>query len=426
MSVIEQVWGWGVAAFIAIVVATFAFQLYVFFFHRRWRRSKPHTEPVAFLNGRMAVRPTVLGHAVPTGYRLACLYYGSGLIDRTRTLDQGFPYDVIDEIPLLGPNQVAPPADLNRLIDARARDIVARAERERKRIRLFWSGGIDSTTACIALMRATARQPEVLEIAYTRQSEQEYRAFLKKFVRKHPKRKKLRTVSEALDPAMVLVTGEHGDQIFGSVKAATFQDAELHKPWGDILPAHLAKSFATPKRADEMLRYLEPQVARCPFPVTTVFEYLWWCAFSMKWQAVHLRLAAAAPEAAFVPVRDALEHFFRTPDFQRWSLANPDKRIRSTWATYKWPLKDYIFAATADRSYRDEKTKEPSLRGLIPGKFRGRPMAIDAAQARLFQFHDPSLRKPQPADGDDGSGITIEFHQELETPLWDDLDGDGE
>lgn len=125
-----------VAAAISVSIGWGAFQL----LRRRvglWRGSEPHDEPLVFLNSKMAVRPTVLGHALPEGYRLACLYFGVGLIDRTMTLDHGFHYKVLDPIS----KDAADPGPIHALCAARARAIVDEARISGKTLRLLWSWG---------------------------------------------------------------------------------------------------------------------------------------------------------------------------------------------------------------------------------------------------------------------------------------------
>lgn len=131
---------WFIALLIAVPIACWVYLKWA----SPWRERTPHPISLQFLDARMAVRPTVLGHTVPDGYRLACLYFGAGLIDRTGTLDHGFPYKVIDPIP----EAVAMEHDISSVCDQRATEIVTRARLEEKPIQLAWSGGIDSTEAC--------------------------------------------------------------------------------------------------------------------------------------------------------------------------------------------------------------------------------------------------------------------------------------
>ena len=57
--------------------------------------------------------------------------------------------------------------------------------------------------------------------------------------------------------------------------------------------------------------------------------------------------------------------FYMTDDFQLWSMNNPDKKIKDTWSTYKWPAKEIIYDFTKDTEYRDTKIKRGSLFSVL-------------------------------------------------------------
>ncbi|MFZ2886347.1 MAG: hypothetical protein WA021_00835, partial [Minisyncoccia bacterium] len=107
-----------------------------------------------------------------------------------------------------------------------------------------------------------------------------------------------------------------------------------------------------------------------PIPIDTNMAFLWWANFALKWQACYYFILL------FVPTRDvhkiSREHlaihfisFFNTDEFQLWSMNNLDKRIKDTWKSYKWVLKDIIYDYTKDAEYRDHKTKKGSLLPLL-------------------------------------------------------------
>ena len=405
-----------------------------------WRGKTPHSVPIVFLNARMAVRPTVLRHAVPDGYRLASLYFGVGLIDRTGTLDHGFPYEILDPIP-----EPLPVDDsLARLCEQRAQSIVERANRENRDVKLTWSGGIDSTAACVALLkqsdlgRLDARRFPIL---YSKDSISEYRQFFRVHIRKGKRRKKIKKIADACIGNGILVTGEHGDQLFGSAKALDIPFEDLEAPWEDSFPRVLRYRLASARRVDTMIRYLEPQFRAAPIPLPSLFELLWWMNFSMKWQTVSLRIPSTTSKGTtFQKTADLTEHFFRTETFQRWAMTNPDKRIRmGDWSSYKWPLKDYIRDFTGDDIYWREKEKVPSLQNLTTRDRKGRAFAIDLSGAFLMQRADYSLKADKDEDGA-GSGVEFSFEREQtlseeqpqrtmpekEEPLWDAIEGEGE
>ena len=350
-----------------------------------WAGAAPHDVPLIYMNPAMAMRSDVLGHSAMPGYREACGFFRTALFDRTGTLETGLNLSILDPIP-----ELSDPGSLSDLCDARGAQIVAEAASAGLPVRLFWSGGIDSTAACVALLKALGEAPGQLEIIFNGRSVAEYRKFNRLLRRSGVSRTKTRNIVKKLRSDALLVTGEHGDQIFGSMLAEELEEAQYRAAWRDHLPALITRRLY-PAQTERMLRFLEPQLAHAPVPVKTCFDVLWWWNFSMKWQSVSERMTAPLRDARRDATRPLMRHFFRTDDFQRWALWNPDKRIAQRWESYKWPLKEYIFEFTGDARYRDRKTKIRSLRGMLPRSAR-RPFAIDAEGRRLTQPYDTSLR----------------------------------
>ena len=410
---------------------------------RLWKEGTPVTDPLIFVDAPMAVRPTILGHKIPDGYRLACLWFGTGLIDRTGTLDPGFRTQIIDRIP--ASSESIP--DFESLCDRRARDIVGHAQRTGRTIHLYWSGGIDSTLAACALLKALGARTEQLVVLFTDESKREYPQFFKTFIKQAKvKTRKIRAIRDGFDQDALLVTGELGDQLFGSAKAIDVPWPRLRGRWQDGLMQLLESNLASKPRATTTYTYLAKQIERSPVPIADLYDALWWLNFSCKWQPVSLRMLVGHENWPIEALRARTYHFFQTEDFQRWALSNRDKSIRSNdWTTYKWPARDYIAAFTGDQTYADEKLKEPSLKGTIKRDAIGKALAVSTAGTAYWQATDDSLRQPGSVDaGDnagDGNGFSIEysssrstsgssdspakFRGDAEDNLWDDL-SDGE
>ena len=189
---------------------------------------------------------------------------------------------------------------------------------------------------------------------------------------------------------------EHGDQLCGSIlmkgafkrkpsfifhPSRHFPGAELSEPWEAKVQMHLVESkIVRPERVKHLMELLRLQASFCPFPVKTVFDWLWWCNFSMKWQYVTVRMLNRRSD--LTAERAArLVHFYRTDNFQRWAL-NPDIHnackmpFHSTnrvpngkwlWSNYKLLFKAHFFTTCpllSDREkyrYFDRKEKEGSL-----------------------------------------------------------------
>lgn len=410
---------------------------------RLWRGARPHPHPIVHMDLRMAVRPSVLGHTLPDGARLAALVLGTGLIDRTGRAKHGVPVKVLDPLP----DRLRDPGPIADLVRARAEDLLTLARNRGQPIRLMWSGGVDSTAACVALMQACAQEPERLQIAYSTHSVAEYRLFHKDFVKKWKGKRVYFTGSVAIpmrEEGVLLVTGEHGDQLFGSMLALDQPPERLFGPPQAGLDAFLASRLATPQRAETVKQWLVPVIEACPIPLPRFFDVLWWLNFSLKWQPVSLRLLLQVGRDKVDALEKRLQHFYRTPAFEQWALCNPDKRIDPSeqiaplWASYKWPLKEIIRDFTGDGAFFAEKGKEPSLRSVM--RSRHFATALDLKRQVLFQKPDYSLRPTaaelaaaglatgavaSPAYAASGD---VSFEMSAEKALWGDVesgDGDG-
>jgi hypothetical protein len=319
---------------------------------------------ILFLNYRQTERGDVDGDALPRDYVLACRFLHCSIIDRTQTLDQGFEYAVLDPIPAPATDGVS----FAELCDAIGAELVAEAIASGREIGVLWSGGIDSTTALIAIMKAAAARGcgDWVRVLLSLDSVHEYpRFFLRHINGRYRTQAVTHPISASLDPAILTVTGEHGDQLFGSHLLESYVRRGVGgEDFQEILPLVLLERLGSPRSAYRVRRYLEPVIAAAPIPIRTLFDCMWWLNFALKWQEVTLRLAAFRGEQARA-VYGSLRHFFRDKRFQAWSLANTAGRCVPVWTSYKTEAKRYILDYTGDRDYYRTKEKEDSLKNVI-------------------------------------------------------------
>lgn len=319
---------------------------------------------VLFLNARQAESGAVGDVALPRDYVLACRFLRCSIIDRTLSLAQGFEYTVLDCLPAPGDDGMT----FAQLCDARGAEIIAEARREHRGIGVLWSGGIDSTCALIAIIKAAAAQqePDRVRVLLSMSSVHEYPEFFLKHIDgrvavqpvTHP-------IAEFLDPSLLNVTGEHGDQLFGSHLLRAYVLRSIAQvDYRDILPLVLLQRLRNPRSAVRVRRYLEPVIAAAPVPIRSLFDCMWWLNFTLKWQEVSLRLAVFRGEETRAVV-DSFRHFFRDERFQRWALAHTPGRPVAAWTDYKEIAKHYILEYTGDDRYFRTKEKEDSLRNVI-------------------------------------------------------------
>lgn len=408
-----------------------------------WAGTKAHAHPLKYLSGPMAVRPSVLKNNVPLGYRLSSLYFGCGLIDRTGTLDHGFPVDILNplssvlqhgQIKSSLPGQTgAAVSSISKLCVDRANQILQRARTENRPIRVLWSGGIDSTAAAVALLKTADPKLDRLEFYYSQHSVREYKLFFQQSLAQQ-KIVKIKSVDQALGTDAIVVTGEHGDQLFGSMKAIGVKWKELNKAWPEALPNELNRRLASTHRVDQVLDYLAPQISTAPISINTFWDALWWMNFSMKWQSVAYRIPAIGAASKTIKYDlnqqfNLTEHFFNSNAFQIWALSNRCNVIEAgNWKTYKWPLRDFIYEYNADQKYKKGKRKQASLNNVIqhPDRFnfRRRCVAIDTAGVLMLQNFDDSLKKA--IDGSIEVSAGGAFTISHESQLWSDLGSTGE
>ena len=327
---------------------------------------------VIFVNRLQVAQGRVSDRLLPAVYVLACKFMHCGIIDRTKTLDQGFDYGVLDSLPPLVKTTPA----FAELCDTTGAEILAAAGRDRRNVAVLCSGGIDSTAALIALMKVAERQGQrhLLRILLTQKSVEEYPHFYVRYLKDRYKQVPVTPpIADFLDPNCINVTGEHGDQLFGSQLLAPYvQEGIAHHRYDVMLPEVVLDVFQNVRKTDRLIRYLEPVIDKAPVRIRSLFDCLWWLNFSLKWQHVTLRLAALRKQQSH-NVYLSLRHFFRGQPFQQWSFAHHPTRGVTAWPRYKDAAKEYIRAFTADEEYYRHKQKEPSLGNVMKSADGQRP-----------------------------------------------------
>jgi hypothetical protein len=295
-------------------------------------------------------------------YQSFVRFFETGIIDRTETLDFGFKYRVLDPLPTLTDGLGF--MDFEQLIKGRANDAARIASDMNRPINVLWSGGIDSTAVLIAMIQEMSEVVFKKEatISLTIGSIFEFPEFYEHLLKKgfnfrlvsHP-------VSKYISHDSLNISGEHGDQLFGSDKMIPFVDAGL----GDIsyqkaIPLLMMDKLSDTDKVDALLAFIAPVMNKSPYPIVNICDYLWWINFVFKWQQVSLRI----PAWTFGNVKgsyDSLFHFYRSNNFQKWSMSQTNKNPGKS-TKYKMPLKLFIKSHFDCESYFQNKTKEISLR----------------------------------------------------------------
>lgn len=287
------------------------------------------------------------------------IFFRAPLIDRTATLDNGLKMKILHAIPTLD-------KCFSHTVDDLCRSRSLELLRRHKRIKLLWSGGIDSTTVMVAFLRNAPPEAwnEQLSVHYCLRSVDENPTFFKQHVSKLPQHEVIEghvrdfvfaSHEGTRASAEVLVTGDPGDILFGGMLNAreiALQAEEckatLQGDWHTVMPELMRSQglLANGERAQaDWCAWIGAQVEKSPIPVHTALDFIWWVNFSCKLQTdvLHLFFNQSAVSSAMI---ESVEHFFLSDDWQQWALHNQKDAtttLHCSEAGHKLPLKKYIY-----------------------------------------------------------------------------------
>jgi hypothetical protein len=244
-----------------------------------------------------------------------------------------------------------------------------------KKISVFWSGGLDSTAVLMCLREVLPANK--LVVMYTPESIAEYPGFFEQHIQGvfETFQFSMGTVWKAIEFGCtngIAVTGEIGDQIYGSVLYLERGKEWLMQPW-EQFDAEITDN-------ESYQRFVQA----CPQKITTTADYLWWVNYSMKYQLVQCRMLL---DNTVSKLNENFYHFFDTQGFNDYAVSTPieDKMPGYEIKSYKKPLRDVIYQLSNDANYAYTK---PKVRSLVPayGRFsmRRRAIALDTSWKRYY------------------------------------------
>lgn len=273
------------------------------------------------------------------------------IIDRTGTLNRQL--KVISKLPKKYEGELK----FGKIANRRAKNILDKCTKEGRDLRVCYSGGIDSTVALIGLMKYKDKYPDVtLSVLMSQDSIDEYPMFYEEHISGNldvwmsKDRDLNELIAKKTDKPCYIVTGELGDQLFGS--AIMFRNTpRLGVPWEDEF-------------SPDFIEYFKPLMDLNPDPDPSVANALWWLNFTLKYQWVQLRMYVMAKDVLY----SDFIHFFGNTKFQQWSMNTPMSAKFPDFndpASYKKIAKKYILDYTGDKKYFKNKKKKGSLQGTV-------------------------------------------------------------
>lgn len=308
--------------------------------------------------------PEIIGniHAVPVNDRTGTIKF----VTKKLTTDRPHPDYTVPET-----------RSFEELMLYRAEELWRWIEDDGREAVIWWSGGIDSTGLLVAMLRtSTPTRMQLVKIGFNDRSIKEYPKFYDEVVKKLPSEFISHNDGREIDLTRLHISGEIGDQLFGAdmVRACFGKggksfigrqhfEGNAFKPWRDTISPFAHAHLSTREWADyhpQVMEIYEQLCAAAPIEIVTVFDFWWWMNFNLKFTHVSNRIQLGSIDSALA--RKRIMAFFDTEYFQKWSVANHDKKIKDTWKSYKWPLKQFVFDWNKDREWFTHKTKVESLR----------------------------------------------------------------
>ena len=294
-------------------------------------------------------------------YLKSCQFFGATLIDRTETLDTGINFTILDRIPKV--SKINKP--FSQICSDRSKEIINATNGS---IKVLWSGGIDSTVALIAFITelTTIKRIDRLQILLSKESIAEFPTFFERIINGKLSFQLIKTTMfDHIKPDEIIVTGEHGDQLFGSDKLKyPILAGDAFCPFESMLEFSISRKLGTDKFTNSIIDFIAPQIKCSPIKIVTLYDYYWWLNFSLKWQTVSMRLIHGL-ERTHNDLEKNVFHFFKSDDFQNWSIQNHSIKIKNEWNSYKYIAKEFIYEFHKDDAYLRNKEKEQSLKEVL-------------------------------------------------------------
>lgn len=231
----------------------------------------------------------------------------------------------------------------------RATELIEYSKSSGRKIRLMWSGGLDSTCALCSLLMCGIDLDQ-LEVIMSYSSIVEYPWFYYNVIKKlninhkwhfmdmHAKHYLAQTESNS----PIIVMGEPNDDFFQGNFAVNLllKNMELiDKPYEKVV-------------SRRVVEFTKPAIENFPTKIKTFSDYASFYMFTMVTQWCMTRFS--------VNCQLNIIGFFCTDDFQRWSLFTDEPKILNSITTYKLPVKKVILEYTKDEDYFLNKSKNPS------------------------------------------------------------------
>ena len=283
-------------------------------------------------------------------------------IDRTGTLTMPIKTKALPWLSIPKPRSVTD--DFQQICHGYADKIWKQARNKNQQIAVLWSGGIDSTLALTSLM-ATASQQDLqsMTILLSKESIAEYPWFYHNLIQHRVRVDSSELWYNYLNPATIVVSGEGGDQAYGSSVVSLMKNIpELATARSiDVLLSTCIKDYDQLKES-----CIHPLMETFPGTVDHPLTPIWWTTFCLDWQYRYIDILINTPlHRCDQLVEDTIRHnwimFFQDDAIQSWAMEHHPRFFQSF---DKKIFKSVILEYTGDNEYYQTKKKQSSMMNL--------------------------------------------------------------
>jgi hypothetical protein len=263
------------------------------------------------------------------------------IVDRTQTVQ--LPFKMYPGRPWTNPT--SNPYTLDQCIQSRVNFLTSNYSK----VNIFWSGGIDSTTAVVGFLKH-CQDFSKFRIIYTTMSMKENPGFFLK-MNTIPDLEMIEFggdvyLEQNLDG--VFVSGDGADDLTASLDLSFYEKVghdRLNDNWYDLFEEYNPNI--------DFLDFCQKYFGQSHLPIRTVLEARWWFYVMCKMQKWVSRNSLILKETQPLSI-----DFFDFYEFETFMYHNLDKIVvGNDYKGYKQILKDYIHNFNQDRKYLLEKEK---------------------------------------------------------------------
>jgi len=219
-----------------------------------------------------------------------------------------------------------------------------------KEIVVAYSGGIDSTFILVQFLKLLNNTNRI-KLIMNKNSIIENPNFYDRFIKDKINAVISNNFHARYIPTsdQVLITGEQIPQLFGQSLSVFMSNRN------DDWRPFVLKNFTDPAKAKWFMETIQPWLNKAPFEINSIYDWIWWVSFSIRWDNSRCRTLKYNSSYDKNIFENNVFNFFRTDDYQLWSIFNHDKKIKSTPESFKYIMKDNIFEFDGNTEYRDHK-----------------------------------------------------------------------